>query len=220
MAKVLVIGDLHLPAIHPDYLSFCKKLRKKYRTEKVIFIRDVLDLHAISFHKKEPESDAALSEYNKAMDGLKKWKKAFPVAQVCIGNHDERIHRLAADQGIPSMYLKDYAEIYDTPDWEWGHSFLYEDVFFYHGTGLNNQYPAFNAAKSRGCSVVSGHVHSSASINWLEGPTHRIFGMNVGCGVDREHIAMAYGSNFLKKPIVSAGVVIDGHPFLELMMAR
>ena len=42
--------------------------------------------------------------------------------------------------------------------------------------------------------------------------------MNVGCGVDREHIAMAYGSNFLKKPIVSAGVVIDGHPFLELMM--
>jgi hypothetical protein len=41
--------------------------------------------------------------------------------------------------------------------------------------------------------------------------------MNVGCGVDVKHIAMDYGSNCLKKPIVSCGVVIDGHPYLELM---
>jgi hypothetical protein len=66
-------------------------------------------------------------------------------------------------------------------------------------------------------STVSGHCHSIANINWLAGPNTRLFGMNVGCGIDINHIAMSYGSNYLKKPIVSCGVVIDGHPYLELM---
>ena len=71
MARVLVIGDLHLPAVHSDYLEFCKTLKKKYRTNKTVFIGDVLDLHAISFHKKHPESDGAMAEYDKAMEDLK-----------------------------------------------------------------------------------------------------------------------------------------------------
>ena len=217
MARVLIIGDLHLPAVHPDYLEFCKSLKKKYRTNQTVFIGDVVDLHSISFHKKHPESDAAILEYEKAMSDLKEWKRAFPVASVCIGNHDERIHRLAADSGIPPMYLRDYHNLYDTPKWVWDHSFLYDDVFYYHGTGINNQFPSFNAAKARSVSVVSGHCHSVASINWMEGPTNRVFGLNVGSGVDINHKGMAYGSAFLKKPIVSAGVVIEGHPYLELM---
>lgn len=217
MANVLVIGDLHLPAVHPEYLDFCKSIKKKYKTTQTVFIGDIVDLHAISFHKKHPESDAAILEYEKAMDDLKMWRKSFPVAKVCIGNHDERIHRLAADSGIPSMYLREYEEIYKTPRWDWQQSFLIDDIFYYHGTGINNQYPSYNAAKSRSCSVVSGHTHSVASINWMSGPTHKIFGMNVGCGVDITHKGMAYGSAFLRKPILSAGVVIDGHPYLELM---
>ena len=41
--------------------------------------------------------------------------------------------------------------------------------------------------------------------------------MNVGCGIDAKHIVMDYGKNHIKKPIVAAGVVIDGHPYLEIM---
>ena len=28
---------------------------------------------------------------------------------------------------------------------------------------------------------------------------------------------MSYGKNLIKKPVISCGVVIDGHPYLELM---
>jgi hypothetical protein len=28
---------------------------------------------------------------------------------------------------------------------------------------------------------------------------------------------MQYGANYIKKPVISCGVVIDGHPYLELM---
>ena len=37
-----------------------------------------------------------------------------------------------------------------------------------------------------------------------------IFGMSVGCGVDRHTAAMDYGIKFTSKPIIGCGVVIDG----------
>ena len=96
MANVLVIGDLHFPAERQDYLKFCKNMKRKHKTTEVLFIGDILDHHAISFHQKNPDSDGAVMEYEKAMKSLKEWYKAFPNARVCIGNHDERVHRLAA----------------------------------------------------------------------------------------------------------------------------
>ena len=219
MDRVLVIGDLHLPAEREGYLNFCKSLKKKHKTTRVVFIGDVLDHHAISFHQKHPESDSAIAEYHRSMSKMKDWKKAFPEALVCIGNHDERIHRMTASVGIPSMYLKDYKEIFDTPKWEWGYEWEIDGVSYIHGTGgAAGVSPAFNCAKARVQSTVSGHVHSVAAVNWLKGPNSRmIFGFNVPCGVDESHRLMSYGKNFLKKPINGAGVVIEGHPYMEIM---
>tara|TARA_R100000963_G_C4616627_1_gene85380 strand:+ start:262 stop:921 length:660 start_codon:yes stop_codon:yes gene_type:complete len=217
MSRILVVGDLHLPADHPDYLDFVKSIRKKYRTTKTIFIGDIVDHHTISFHQKSPEADGPIGEFDKTMSKLKEWKKHFPKAKVCIGNHDERVVRLASDAGIPQMYIRNYSEIYQVPLWEWDYGFTVDDVFYTHGTGMGGLQPSFNAAKARVLSVVTGHHHSIAGINWLVGPSARIFGMNVGSGVDKNHIAMQYGKNMIKKPILSCGVVIDGHPYLELM---
>jgi predicted phosphodiesterase len=217
MARVLVIGDLHCPAVHPKYLDFVKGIRKKYKTDETVFIGDVVDHASISFHKKNPEHPAALDEYDQAMRSLRLWVKAFPDAVVTIGNHDDRVVRIAADAGIPAHYIKNYSETYDSANWDWMPFIEIDGVYYYHGIGANGMYPAINAAKMRLQSVVIGHYHSVAGINWIVGPTSRIFGMNVGSGVDRFHPAMQYGSAYLKKPVVSCGVVIDGHPYLELM---
>ena len=217
MSRVLVIGDLHLPAEKQGYFDFVKKIKRKYKTDTTVFIGDVLDHHSISFHKKHVESGGPVQEFKEAFESMAKWKRMFPRAKVCIGNHDERVMKLSSDVGIPQMYLRSYSDIYQTPKWNWEYSFEIDGVFYHHGTGAGGQYPAFNAARSRAMSTVSGHCHSISSINWLAGTNTRLFGMNVGCGVDAKHIAMDYGSNCMKKPIVSCGVVIDGHPYLELM---
>ena len=112
--RVLVIGDLHVPAEHPNYLSWIKSIRRKYRTDSVVFIGDVFDLHAISFHKKHPEAPGVMDEAKAAQSALKAWKKTFPEATVIIGNHDARVVRIAADVGIPEAFIKDYAEVFDT----------------------------------------------------------------------------------------------------------
>tara|TARA_R100001015_G_C4632300_1_gene195675 strand:+ start:1196 stop:1861 length:666 start_codon:yes stop_codon:yes gene_type:complete len=220
MSRVLVIGDLHLPAERPDYLEFCKSLKKKYRTDTTVFIGDVIDHHSISFHNKHPEEDAAVAEYHRVQEAMKVWKKTFNKAMVCIGNHDERIQRLGASVGIPSMYMKPYKEIYDTPNWEWEYNHIIDNVMYTHGTGHSSAaiVPALNTAKSSMISIVSGHIHSAAAIAWAKGPNNsKLFGFNVPNGVDETHKMMYYGKNFLRKPINGAGVVIDGKPYMEIM---
>ena len=66
-------------------------------------------------------------------------------------------------------------------------------------------------------STVIGHCHSVAGIKWACAPDRRVFGMDTGCGVDISHPAMSYGRNLIRKPILSAGVVIDGIPYHEIM---
>jgi predicted phosphodiesterase len=219
MTNVLVIGDLHLPAERTDYLKFCREMKRKHKCTEIVFIGDVLDHHAISYHQKNPDSDGAVEEYDKAMKSLRQWYKAFPDAYVCIGNHDERVHRLAASSGIPAMYLRDYPDVYDTPGWEWDYAHDLDDVYYYHGTGASSGLcPAFNTAKARMQSAVAGHVHSTAAILYTAGPTgEKLFGMNVPGGVDKDHPLMYYSKNFLRKPINGVGIVKNGKPYLEVM---
>ena len=219
MANVLVIGDLHLPAERADYLQFCKTMRRKHKTTKTIFIGDILDHHAISFHQKNPDSDGAVEEYTKAMKALRQWYKAFPEACICIGNHDERVHRLAATSGIPAMYLKEYSDIYETPNWDWQYEHTIDNVYYYHGTGATGGLcPAFNTAKARMQSSVAGHVHATAGMLFSAGPTgEKIFGFNVPGGVDKDHPLMYYGRNFLRKPINGVGIVKNRNPYMEVM---
>jgi|TARA_R100000458_G_C8239727_1_gene219125 predicted phosphodiesterase len=218
MSRVLVVGDLHLPADHPSYFEFIKDVKRKYKTNETVFIGDIVDHHAISFHKQHPEADSAMSEYKSITESIKKWKRLFKNATVCIGNHDERVHRLNADAGIPSVYLKEYNEVWNTPTWDWKHCHEIDGVMYTHGTGTSGLAPAFNTARVTGNSWVMGHCHSVASVSWLKAPNgNLIFGMNVGCGIDPTHVVMDYGKNHIKKPIVAAGVVIDGHPYLEIM---
>lgn len=54
-----------------------------------------------------------------AAAGIRKWNDAFPVATVCIGNHDERVIRKATEAGIPRIMLRNYADIWQTPRWRW-----------------------------------------------------------------------------------------------------
>ena len=180
MAKVLVIGDTHFPAVHKDYFNFVSGIHTKWKCDKVIHIGDVVDHHNISFHQKNPENESAIAEYEAALKCIKKWYKKFPSMSICIGNHDDRVSRLASDRGIPRMYIKPFAALYATPGWDWKDSTLVDGVLYTHGTGASSQYPAFNSAKVSACSTVQGHHHSIAGINWLNGPSHRVFGMNVG----------------------------------------
>lgn len=217
MSRVLVIGDTHCPAMHGKYFRFLCSIQRKWSTDRTIHIGDVVDHHCISFHDKHPDNEGAVAEYRTARRQIDLLYKQFGDMTICVGNHDARVRRLNSKVGIPALYLKEFNDLYGTSTWKWVESVERDGVHYYHGDGAGGQHPAFSAARMRMQPTVMGHYHSACGVWYQAGPTQKIWGMNVGCGVDRSHWAMQYGAAFLKKPIVACGVVIDGTPFVETM---
>jgi predicted phosphodiesterase len=217
MAKVLVIGDLHLPVDHKKYLRFCQDLYYQWECDTTVFIGDVLDFQAISFHAAHPQCPGPDDEYRLAYKAVQKWYKTFPKARVCTGNHDNRVMRLAESVNIPPRFLRDHSEIWETPGWEWGYDFIIDDVYYFHGEGMSGVHPAYNTMGKMLMSVVMGHCHARAGVKWKSNPLTRIFGMDTGCGIDVKAFQFAYGKHIKDRPVLSAGVVIDGIPYHEVM---
>lgn len=217
MSRVLVVPDIHEPVAHPAALAFCQDLYEEWNCNKVVFIGDVVDHHAISFHANHPECPGPMDEYELAYNKIQKWYKAFPKAHVCCGNHDMRVLRLAESVNIPSKYIRDHNEVWDTKKWEWVDSVTIDDNYLFHGTGCSGMHPAFNTMRLLSMSVTMGHTHSNGGIKWLVNERTRMFGMDVGCLIDDEAMNFAYGKVFKKKSVLSTGVIIDGIPYYEMM---
>lgn len=207
--NTLAIADLHEPFCREGYLEFNKDLYKKYNCKRVVFMGDLIDNHYPSFHTTDPDGYGGAMELDKAIEKLEKWYKAFPEAYVCEGNHDAIIKRKAYEAGIPKKWIKDYSDMFKTPNWEYAEQFEFDGVLYRHGTGTSGDNAAFKTALYARKSVVQGHLHSFASVQYSASDNDRIFGLQVGCGVDQKAYSFAYAKNFPRKFIVSSGLILN-----------
>jgi len=217
VSKVLVIGDIHEPVSHVGYLQFCKDLRDEWGCKQVVFIGDVVDHHAISFHAKNPHCPGSNDEYLLAKEKIQKWHEAFPQAKVCIGNHDDRVFRLAEAANIPALYLRSYQETWGTPNWDWKYEHVIDGVYYFHGAGQGGIHPAWNMAGKMLMPVVMGHCHARAGVKWRANPMQRVFSVDVGCGIDIDAYQFAYGKHVKDRPILACAVILNGIPYHEVM---
>ncbi len=218
MSRVLVIGDIHEPVSRKGYMQFCLDLYEEWDCDTVVFIGDIVDWSAISFHAHNPEAPGPVDEFKLAFNAIQKWYRAFPKSYVCIGNHDARPKRLAESVNIPAKFIRDYAELWETPNWKWEQSMMIDDVYYCHGHGKGGgNTPAWNLSKKMGLSTVIGHFHSKGGIHWSANPLRRWFGMDVGCGLDDTAYAFAYAKEQVTRSILSAGIILDGIPYHEVL---
>lgn len=210
MARVGIVGDPHEPFCHPLYRRFCLDTFAAWRVDKVHFVGDVVDNHAISFHDHDPDGRSSGDEFDLALKGVAGWRRSFPKATVTIGNHDERQYRRGYKDGVSKKFFKSYAEVWETPQWLWEFEHTIDDVLYEHGTGTSGKDAALNLAIQKRTSIVIGHIHAWAGVKWHSNPFSTIFGMNAGCGIDCRAYAMAYGRTFPVRPMLGCGIVIDG----------
>ena len=212
--KVLVVGDIHTPFEHKDYLSFCKRIYKKYNCNAVVFIGDILDLHYSSYHESYPDGFGGEDELLKAKKSIADFHKAFPNAFVCLGNHDLIPNRKAFSGGLSSRWIKSMEEVLETPTWKYSDHFIIDGIKYVHGTGRK----ARQRCQQDMISTVQGHYHSESYIeNYVGADGTRRFAMQIGCGINVDEYAFAYGKHFAK-PHLNCGVVIDGKlPIIEFM---
>ena len=65
--------------------------------------------------------------------------------------------------------------------------------------------------------TVQGHLHTQAYVQHFVGANFKVFGMQVGCGIDHDAYAFAYAKRG-KKPAIGCGVVIGGHTAINCLM--
>ena len=204
--NILIIGDLHLPYTHEEYLEHCINTQQKYKTNKTIFIGDIVDNHASSYYETNPDGHSAGSELNEVKKQINLWKRWFKKADVCLGNHDRLIMRKAFSNGISQQWIRGYSEVLQTPHWEFQLSFTYNNVIYLHGEGCGNLTQSIYRHRS---SIVAGHFHTQFKIDFSSSEKDLLFGMNVGCGINPTMYAFEYAKYNNARPILGCGVVLD-----------
>jgi hypothetical protein len=211
--RVLCIGDLHEPFCLDGYLEFCIEMYKKHSCNKVVFIGDCIDNHYSSYHETDADGLGGGNELDLAIEKISKWYEAFPQADVTIGNHDRLIMRKAQTGGIPTKWIKEYKEVLNTPEWNFTHRVVIDNVQYIHGEAGT----AKAKCKADMMSTVQGHLHTQCYTEWFAGANFKIFGAQVGCGIDHDAYAMAYAKAG-KKPIIGCAVIINGKTCINELM--
>ena len=202
--NVLIIGDLHTPFNLKDYLLFCRIQQEKFKCGRVIFIGDLVDNHFSSYHESDPDGLSAGDELDLAINEIQKYYKVFPNADVIIGNHDRLVYRKAFSGGVSKRWIKEYKDVLGTPNWNFVENVELFNININHGEGGT----ARAKIKKELQSQIQGHLHSDFYVEYIVGKNFRIFGMQVGCGIDHKTYAMEYGKNF-KKPAIGCGVLLN-----------
>jgi hypothetical protein len=212
--RVLCIGDLHEPFCLDGYLEFCIKTYAENNCNRLVFIGDLVDNHYSSYHETDSDALGGLDELEYAIKKLSKWYKAFPDADVTLGNHDRIIIRKAQSSNIPSKWIKEFKDVLETPNWRFVTDVYIDGVRYVHG---DKSSAAKTAAKRDMVSTVSGHFHTQMYVEWFFGKYAALFGMQVGCGIDSSSYAMGYMQGG-KKEAIGVGIVIGGHTAFNVKM--
>lgn len=218
--RVGIIGDTHLPYEKEGYLEFCQEIFHQWGVDTVVHIGDLIDHHAMSFHDSEPRLKDAHHEFLDAKEKLKPWFEAFPELTLVEGNHDiipaRHLRKLEID---PETWLRDLHDVYEMPEgWRIVQEIEIDGVLYHHGYTANGVNGFRNDSARRMQCTVSGHAHGNAGVSASASDHRLVWGLAVGCGIDNSKMAFAYGKHFLRKPIVSCGIVLNGqHPYVEFM---
>jgi metallophosphoesterase superfamily enzyme len=214
--KILVIPDTHFPYHRKSLFTDLKDIIKDFEPNRIVHIGDMVDSHSISRYTPNPNTISASDEFSKAklcIQELNSVTKKIPL-DLCLGNHDLRYFRIAAESRIPDMCLKPFRELFEIPKgWNINNEYIIDDIYFTHGKSSS---PG-KTAHAYGMPSVEGHYHSLFSINYFNHPKFNIWSAYCGSAFDDYSLSGTYAANSLAKSVYGFLVIVDGQPHLEKM---
>jgi hypothetical protein len=213
----LVISDLQIPFEAEGALAFCRRVAREFKidSDHILCVGDEVDQYFGSAYEKDVNQKiTARDEILWSQQKLFAWYRAFPKVKVAISNHGLRWAKRAFDAEIPKDLIKPYQQVIKAPrGWQWKDEWLIKAKHPFrmiHGMGYSGMNGHRNAAIDGGISTLIGHLHSHGGISHVNNGGKEVWGMNVGCLIDCESFAFAYGKYSRTKPTLGVGVVIDG----------
>lgn len=208
---VLAIPDLHLPFAHPDAFRFLADLKEEFQPDVVVCLGDEVDFAALSFHDRDPDMAGPRHELESALEQLGELYKIFPDVLCATSNHTSRGFRVAYKAGLPSQMLRGYAEFLQAPPgWSWHDRIVINDCLYIHGDAASGPAGTRKLVSENRMSVVHGHFHSNAGVQYSASPFRQVFGCNAGCLIDLTAIAFRYGNKYASKGTLGAAIIRGG----------
>lgn len=211
--KTLVVPDVHVPFQCPKAEKLLHKLIKRHRPEKIVFLGDVADVHALTTHPKITHwRDNLEEELFQTHAYLARVRKTAGAATKIIyikGNHEHRWERMV-DKCVPHLsvtrgLLPHFLDLKGLNiDWiaDAGQTPVRSPtgcgkVRFMHGHEIRGGSPfparhALKIAKLLGESIHIGHTHRFGIMGFTT-PTGTHFAMEAGFVADRDSAGMLYG---------------------------
>lgn len=220
-ACILFISDDQAPHEHQDELAFLKALKNKFKPTRVIHIGDEADNTASAVgYDVNPDLDSAGPELLKTREKLRKLYKLFPKVDVMISNHLLRIFKKFKKAGLSKLFMADLHKIYKLPKtWKYHNKLVLNlpntgPCLIQHG----HQGDAMKYSRSHGISVVSGHLHSKAYIQYWKDSLRKLrFAAQIGCMIKNKSEAFDYNKDDELYPIYSTLVIKNGYPIIVIM---
>lgn len=213
---ILLISDLHAPAMHPDAVPFLTEIKKRLRPTRVVQIGDEINWQSVSFHPADPDQDAPGRELIMARKQLSPIMKLYPDVDLLDSNHGSLILRKAFASGLPKEVIRSYREVLQAPaGWAWHKDLIIKlpnksELYVTHGTMSCGE----KLSRNMGMSSAQGHYHTEFGIKYLSSPNKLYWAMNLGCLINKRHPAFHYNKNQVRRPIIGCGAVIDSFPVL------
>ena len=101
----------------------------------------------------------------------------------------------------------------ETPKWKFKNRVVYNNVQYVHGEAGT----ARSKCKADLMSTVQGHLHTQCYTDYFVGANFKIFGCQVGCGIDFEQYSFSYAKRG-KKPAIGCAVVFGGKTCINELM--
>lgn len=221
-SSILIISDMHFPYNHADVIAFLKALKKKYKPDLVVCLGDEVDLHAFSFHEKDPDLLSPGDELKTAIARLQPIYNLFPDMALVESNHGALVYRRGKAFGLPRHVLKSYGAVLEAPEgWKWHKDLIVtasdgSKIYICHGRSADG----LKLSQSMGMSCVQGHYHEKFEIRYWANKVGLFWSALCGCLIENESLAFAYNKLNLKTPVIGTMVIINGQPKLEPMILK
>ena len=197
--KSVVIPDVHVPFHSRHAVRRLIQYLTEERPDRIVFLGDVMDFHALSVHRQDPKwQDSLEKELKAGRRFLAQVREASPGARIQYiqGNHEDRWNRYVAGR-VPALRLVgikwpdalDMAareiEVVNTAKKKlWLPTSMGQRVRIMHGHELkgSSKFPgghAYNIACRLGCNVHIGHTHRLGLLAGVAG-NKEVFGVEGG----------------------------------------
>ena len=215
---VLAFSCPHAPFEHPNFIDFLLTIRDRVKCGTIVCVGDLVDNHSFSpKFDADPDGRSPADEIEDAQKHLIPFFKSFPKVFLCLGNHDRRVDLKAKHVHLPKKVFKPFRKIWDLPKgWKDRYFWEIDGVKYMHGNGYSGDMAHMKAANCNRQSTVIGHIHHICTMGYTASEKDCIFGMAVGCGIDRKRYAFAYERDFPKKPLLGCGIVTDNGRYAQV----